>query len=154
MTGVEHSKLAGVYRAGDSPIWRSESRVAHTARAMFDHLSTSLIGQVEPDEEDMVKLAAPILAAIEGEKTQGAIDLVTNTLVQRIFVLLMIPMESIVASKSVAHYRVDSLVAVELRSWILITFKFAVPLLKLLDESLSIQELSKVIAENRFARLT
>ncbi|KAF1950441.1 ketoacyl-synt-domain-containing protein [Byssothecium circinans] len=148
MTGLEPSKLAGAYRAGESPMWRGESRVAHIARAMYDHLSASSDGQVEPSEEKATKVAAPVHAAIQAGKTQAAIDLVTTILVQRIAVLLMIPMESIVAMKSVAHYGVDSLVAVELRSWMLVTFEFAVPLLKLLDESVSIEELAGAVVEN------
>jgi hypothetical protein len=152
MTGLEPSKLASVYRTGESPMWRSESRVLHIARAMLDHLSASSNAQVEPIEEKAIKVTAPVHAAIQAGKTQGAIDLVTTFLVQRISALLMIPMDSIVTTKSVAHYGVDSLVAVELRSWVLLMFEFAVPLLKLLDESVSIEELAKVVVENLSAK--
>jgi NADP-dependent 3-hydroxy acid dehydrogenase YdfG len=148
MTGLEPSKLAGVYHARESPMWRGESRVSHIARAMFDTLSASSNGQLEISDEKSIKVSAPVHVAIEAGKMQAATDLVTTILVQRIAALLMIPMESMVPTKSVAHYGVDSLVAVELRSWMLGTFEFAVPLLKLLDESVSIEELAGAVVEN------
>jgi hypothetical protein len=42
---------------------------------------------------------------------------------------------------------VDSLVAIELRKWLLETFEFAVPLLELLDESKDIKELSAAVVQ-------
>jgi hypothetical protein len=152
MTGLEPTKLAGAYRAGESPMWRGEDRVSHIARAMFDHLSASSKVQVEPSEDKAFKVTAPVHTAVQAGKTQAANDLVITILVQRIAALLMIPIESIVTTKSVAHYGVDSLVAVELRSWMLFMFEFAVPLLKLLDESVSIEELAGAVVENLFAK--
>lgn len=78
---------------------------------------------------------------------QVAIDLVATMTVQRIGALLVIPIESIATTKSVAHYGVDSLVAIELRKWLLETFEFAVPLLELLDESKDIKELSAAVVQ-------
>jgi hypothetical protein len=54
--------------------------------------------------------------------------------------LLVIPSDSVEASKSVAEYVVDSLIAVESRSWLVLLFESAIPLLKLLDERVSMKE--------------
>lgn len=147
MTGLEPSQLARAYRAGSSPSWRGENRVAHIARAMYDCLSASTNGQVETGEDDMSNVAVPVHSAIKAGSMQVAIDLVATMTVQRIGALLVIPIESIATTKSVAHYGVDSLVAIELRKWLLETFEFAVPLLELLDESKDIKELSAAVVQ-------
>jgi acyl carrier protein len=55
--------------------------------------------------------------------------------------LLRIAIEGIEKTRSVAHYGVDSLIAVELRSWIISNFGSAIPLLKLLDESVPLEDI-------------
>lgn len=59
--------------------------------------------------------------------------------------LLMIPMEEISPSKSMSEYGMDSLVAVEMRNWLLRELDAALPVLELMANT-SLQELSVKIA--------
>jgi hypothetical protein len=68
---------------------------------------------------------------------------------ERIAGLLRIPIEGTEADKSVAAYGVDSLIAVELRSWFVTSFQSTVPLLRLLDESVSMNDLAGGIVKER-----
>ena len=67
--------------------------------------------------------------------------------------LLMIPVETIDPSKSISKYGMDSLVAVEMRTWLLREFEFALPIIELLS-NISLQQLSeKVIRGSKLSEL-
>jgi len=59
--------------------------------------------------------------------------------------MLVLPVENIKATQSMAAYGVDSLVAVELRNWLAREAKADVPILELLGPH-SLQELSEEVA--------
>ena len=69
-----------------------------------------------------------------------------DALISKTASLLMIPQEDIVPSKSMLDYGMDSLVAVELRNWLLRELEAAVPVLELMANT-ALQQLSMKIVE-------
>jgi NADP-dependent 3-hydroxy acid dehydrogenase YdfG len=142
-TCLEPYKLAEKLKKNGSitnpPRWLSDKKFSHIVQAVHDLSSSS-------EEPKQTNVTAPLLAravdaALGAEKLHDAQELVLSALKDRIAYLLRIAVESIEATKSVAHYGVDSLIAVELRSWIVATFGSAIPLLKLLDESVPLRDI-------------
>ncbi|KAF2748444.1 ketoacyl-synt-domain-containing protein [Sporormia fimetaria CBS 119925] len=143
-------RLAAEFRDNQEPKWRQDKKFAHIVRAMKDCLDT-IDEPTQPKGEDAVteKLDRHIRAA----QKQAAAQLVTREMIKCMASLLSMEAEAIDPSRSVAHYGVDSLIAVELRSWILGTFDSKMPLLKLLDERLSIAVLADGIVADRAEQL-
>lgn len=79
------------------------------------------------------------------ESLEEAAQKVCAELIPKTSNLLMIPIEDISASKSMSDYGMDSLVAVEMRNWLLRELDAALPVLDLMA-NISLQELSKKIA--------
>lgn len=91
--------------------------------------------------------SADILDAIAGVSgLEEAENLVCQVILQWLGKSITAPVESLVATKSLDHYGVDSLVAVELRNWIGAYLQANVPLLTLRGTG-SIQELAKIVAK-------
>lgn len=79
------------------------------------------------------------------ESLEEAAQKVCAELIPKTSNLLMIPIEDISASKSMSDYGMDSLVAAEMRNWLLRELDTALPVLDLMA-NISLQELSKKIA--------
>jgi len=71
---------------------------------------------------------------------------ILEVVIIKISTLLMIPMEDISATKSMADYGLDSLVAVEMRNWLIRELDATMPILELLANT-SLLELSKKIVQ-------
>lgn len=151
-TCLEPSKLARMAQAGDrntaeAPRWYSDKKFSHLLQAMEDCLT---LGQPSSrPKAATAEITDEVDAAIRASNFEESARIVTRAIVERTAGLLVIPSESIEVGKSVAQYGVDSLIAVELRTWLVVLFESAIPLLKLLDEKLSIAELGTMIAEER-----
>jgi acyl carrier protein len=155
-TCLEPSLLAMMAKKQDrntaeAPRWCSDKKFSHLVRAMEDHLALENVTQVA--NETVPAIIAIVDDAIRAGDIQTGGKLIAEAIVKRVAALLMIPSESITASKSVANYGVDSLVAVELRSWLILLFGSKIPLLKLLDESVSIGGLGEWVAGERREKL-
>ncbi|KAF2275719.1 polyketide synthase [Westerdykella ornata] len=153
-TCLEPSQLAKIAHQvgeGPPPRWHSDAKFSHLFRAMQDCLSTSQNSQQVKSVVSAV--ATAVDAAIQSGNIGQAGSLIANAIAERTASLLMIPSESIGTQKSVAQYGVDSLIAVELRSWVALMFGVSIPLLKLLDEKISIRELGGWIAKERESKL-
>ncbi|KAF2180125.1 hypothetical protein K469DRAFT_640404, partial [Zopfia rhizophila CBS 207.26] len=149
-TCLEPSELAKIaYKVGDGPPprWHSDAKFSHLLQAMLDQLSSSQ----QPYQAEVVASAmtTSVDAAICSSNLQLATSITTNAIIERTAGLLMIPVESIEAGMSVAEYGVDSLIAVELRNWVALMFETSIPLLKLLDERVSMRDLGEWIVNER-----
>jgi acyl transferase domain-containing protein/NADPH:quinone reductase-like Zn-dependent oxidoreductase/NADP-dependent 3-hydroxy acid dehydrogenase YdfG/acyl carrier protein len=140
-------KLAGVRLKGPEPVWHSNKKFSHVVRALKHQLSAS--DQLTQSKAAKPAVVGDVDAAIRSEMKEEAVRIATMAILERIAELLEIEVESMDAGRSVAEYGVDSLVAVELRSWIMATFHKAVPLLKLLDERMSITNLAEAVVAER-----
>lgn len=79
------------------------------------------------------------------ESMEEAAQKVCAELISKTSNLLMVPMEDISPAKSMLNYGMDSLVAVEMRNWLLRELDTALPVLELMANT-SLQELSRKIA--------
>jgi NADP-dependent 3-hydroxy acid dehydrogenase YdfG len=147
---AELAKMAGKHYDTETqlPRWHSDRKFSHLLQSMNDHLSAGET-RTTPKEAIIPAITSDVDTAIRERSLQDATDIVTAAIIERTASLLFVPLQSIEASKSVAHYGVDSLIAVELRNWFTMLFQDTVPLLKLLDESVSIRELGAMVAEKR-----
>jgi hypothetical protein len=129
------------------PRWYSDRKFSHLVRAMEDYLSSENVEHTA--KETSPAIIATVDDAIRtGDVQQGGI-IITKAIMERVAGLLMIPFDSIAASKSVADYGIDSPIAVELRNWLILSFDSEIPLLKLLDERVSIGGLGEWVAGER-----
>ncbi|KAF2462795.1 polyketide synthase [Lindgomyces ingoldianus] len=135
-----------------APMWRKDRKFVHIVRAMLDQESVKA-----PPQRSEVGSISDIVSVVDGALKDGkitdAISIVAEAIMQRIATILMVPSESIDTSKSVAEYGIDSIIAVELRSWIISTLGSSVPLLKILDESVTMTDLGEWIVQNRIIKL-
>jgi hypothetical protein len=76
-------------------------------------------------------------------------ELVTKSIISRMADMLFISADGIDATKGVAVYGMDSLIAAELRNWFLCTYKCIISFLKLLDTATSIRELASIVIASR-----
>jgi acyl carrier protein len=80
-----------------------------------------------------------------------AAEVVCTVLMAKISVLLMIPLEDIKASRSMSEYGMDSLVAVEMRNWLLREMDATVPILELLANESLLQLSAKIVKRSKLA---
>ncbi|KAF1948501.1 ketoacyl-synt-domain-containing protein [Byssothecium circinans] len=144
------SKEAQKHQANaEAPRWRTDRKFALVNRAILDELSNSssesTSGSAEPETPAIVLAAHEAVATSDLEE---AGKLITQAIIERIAALRYLPEESFDPKKSVAEYGVDSLSAVELRSWLVSAFKAAIPLMTLLDEALSIADLGGLVLKS------
>jgi NADPH:quinone reductase-like Zn-dependent oxidoreductase/NADP-dependent 3-hydroxy acid dehydrogenase YdfG/acyl carrier protein len=140
-------KLANVHLDRQTPVWYGNRKYSHVLRALQHRLSAS--DQPPQPEVDKRGIADDVDAAIENETREQAVHIVVTAIRQRLSELLEIDSESIDADASVAEYGLDSLIAVELRGWFMAAFRKTFPLLKLLDERVSIRNLAGDIVDER-----
>jgi hypothetical protein len=92
-------------------------------------------------------LAVRVRAVLrEATSLDEAARYVCDTLMEKMAALLMVPAGDISASRSMADYGMDSLVAVEMRNWLVREMDATVPILDLLAK-VSLQELSVKIVQ-------
>ena len=73
----------------------------------------------------------------------------TRAIVETLAKLLFMPADEIDAARAVADYGMDSMVAAELRGWLVRNFGEDVPFLELLDPRMRIEMLAERIVEGR-----
>jgi NAD(P)-dependent dehydrogenase (short-subunit alcohol dehydrogenase family)/acyl carrier protein len=148
---LDPSKLAKQARSrqnGQIPRWRLDRKFAFVNRAIQDELTSS--GLAVQHEESAPEVPAVLLAAtdaIREGRVEDAEVAITLAMIERIAALRYLPPESFDARKSLAEYGIDSLGAVELRTWVVNTFRVAIPLMTLLDEALSLRDLGNMVAK-------
>lgn len=80
---------------------------------------------------------------------EEALRLVTNATTSRITDILFTSAEGIEDGKSVSGYDVDSLIAAELRNWLVSTYKCEISFLTLLDAETKIVDLAGMVLDAR-----
>jgi len=138
--------LTPPHTATHSPRWQTDSKFSHISHAMQNHLRHGKEIKTPSVAEDP-PLKMKLNQLVQAGNVDKATQYIAGSIVQRLAVLLLVASETIDSKKSVAHYGVDSLLAVELRNWLTHTFQTTIPLLKLLDESSSIAKLSESILQ-------
>ena len=78
---------------------------------------------------------------------KDATEKICDELVSKLSSLLMMPVEEVRTSKSMSEHGMDSLVAVEMRNWLLRELDSAIPILELMA-NVSLSQLSVKIAKN------
>ena len=134
--------------------WHSDVRFSHITRAMENlnasHEDASAKSRI-PSNSNLGAQAvlAEVDALVQSNDLGAATMLVTKSIIARMADMLFISAEGIDATKGVAAYGMDSLIAAELRNWFLSTYKSTISFLKLLDTSTSITELSGIVISSR-----
>ncbi|KAK9350529.1 hypothetical protein V1523DRAFT_428941 [Lipomyces doorenjongii] len=112
---------------------------------MFSHFRRAAMRKVAAGAEG--GLAARVRMVLrEATSLDEAARYVCDTVMEKMVALLMVPAGDISASRSMADYGMDSLVAVEMRNWLVREMDATVPILDLLA-NVSLQELSMRIVQ-------
>ncbi|KAE8149582.1 hypothetical protein BDV25DRAFT_140696 [Aspergillus avenaceus] len=101
---------------GEDPFWHKDPRFSHLVRQKIASRAAS-----QRDTEDSATPVAsiPLATAVRKSGTwDAAVPLIVEGLAQRLSSLLLLPLEDISPSESVASYGLDSLVAIEVRNWV------------------------------------
>jgi acyl carrier protein len=124
--------------------WRAGQSLANFDAAIFAHFRHHSTGTAESDNEpsaaDLVRDRLRTCRTLE-----DASNVVCSALLSKIAAHLDMPSENINTSRSISQYGVDSLVAVEFRSWISKELESTMPILELLAP-ISLVVLSERIA--------
>lgn len=155
-TCLEPTKLAKKLEqngtAMGAPRWTTDKKFSHIMQAVTDSLAVDeQTTQSQVQEEGVTKLVDD---AIRAGQLNEACEILTSATKTRIAGLLRLDAGTINSDKSVAEYGVDSLIAVELRNWFVTTLQSTIPLLRLLDESVSLFELVGGMIQERYTKLT
>ncbi|KAF1961727.1 hypothetical protein CC80DRAFT_531559 [Byssothecium circinans] len=148
MTGSwDPSKMVKVYVEGPEPVWHKNKKFLHVVKALKLRLHASDRPLQSNTEKPAV--GGAVDAAIGDDHREEAVNIIAAAISGRIAELLEIEMESIDPSSSVAVLGVDSMLAVELRSFIVAALGQQIPLLQLLDERKSIIDLAEALVTER-----
>jgi hypothetical protein len=152
-TFLEPTKLAAMLDKNGTnrgvPRWMGDKEFSHIVRATEDQRSGTSASTLE--EAVVSKVFEDVRVALRSGNADDGRKLVIASTKDKMSGLLGIPVGTIQENKSVAEYGVDSLIAVELRNWFLTTFKTVIPLLRLLDESMSIAEQAEWILQGIYS---
>lgn len=113
---------------------------------IFSHFRRAAIGR-SPMSDLQGSTVPPIRKALRQAKSlKDATDKICDELRSKLSSLLMIPVEDVRPSKSMSEHGMDSLVAVEMRNWILRELDSAIPILELMA-NVSLSQLSAHVAK-------
>ena len=136
LTGLEASKLVKMNDA--DYLWHRDARVGSLVQAIED------LSHSQTKKTTRTTVIDKLRAAPRGEMRK----LVTRAIIEKLAKLLFMPVDEIDAIRAVSNYGMDSMVAAELRNWIIHTFEIDVPFLELLDPKMKIEMLVDRIIEN------
>ncbi|KAJ5622989.1 lovastatin nonaketide synthase [Penicillium lividum] len=137
------SGLRGVDPSIDSQVtWIHNPRMSHL-------LLNSGIAGVDHDEKRSVSIKERLLDATGLEQVQGVI---LDAFTRRLSVLLQLSMDSIDIDTPLVDIGVDSLVALDIRSWFLKSIDVEIPVINILSGS-TISEIANHAAQNLPARV-
>jgi acyl carrier protein len=116
----------------------------HTPKfSHFRRMALSTSSQASIDDGGAVGKVRDLLKV--ATSFTDAVDIIVHAVLRKIGSLLMVSAEDLDASKAMADYGMDSLVAVEMRNWITRDLEVTMPILELLGSG-SIKDLCKSIA--------
>ncbi|KAI2615596.1 hypothetical protein GGR54DRAFT_257903 [Hypoxylon sp. NC1633] len=130
--------------SGATPRWYSDGRVSLIMRAFADLDRRYVRAQASLEQEEPKNTAAALRKEFDAAVGEGAagrartVSVVRDAIVRAVADMLFVDVESIDPHKSVADLGVDSLIAAELRSWMLQALRTNISMLDLLDPSVDI----------------
>lgn len=141
LTGLEPSKLVDLYQKGLAAefTWHTDARFGCLLQSVEDQ-SQSHANRAE---------AGSVLDKLSSALPEDVQPLVLEAIVERLAKLLFIPADEIDPAHAVSDYGMDSMIAAELRNWLVKTFRTDVPFLELLSPQMKIERL----VEKAVARL-
>ena len=120
---------------------------------LFSHFRRAALGNLEKKDQGGSGTNSIRKSLKQARSLEEAAQKACEKLISKISSLLMIPVDNIDPSKSILEYGMDSLVAVEMRNWLLREFEVALPIIELLS-NVSLQQLSlKVIRGSKLFEL-
>jgi len=137
LTGLEASKLVAVNDRNYH--WHSDARVGPVLQAIEDLLHSQFNKTVGTTVLDKLSDAPP------GEMRK----LVMQAIIENLAKLLFMPVDEIDATRAVSNYGMDSMIAAELRNWLVKVFETDIPFLELLDPGMKIEMLADRIVDGR-----
>ncbi|KAI0478369.1 polyketide synthase [Xylariaceae sp. FL0804] len=167
MAARERERSSDGGGSGPTPRWYSDARVAQVMRTLedaerhFDHAT----GHGENQGGDGGKSSAPanlrrkFHESIEATKAKsdsateikGIEDMVSTAITTTVAQMLFIDASTVDASRTVADYGIDSLIAAELRNWLNIAFGVDISMLELLDTRVRMRDLAGTIVSKAIA---
>ena len=133
LTGLEPCRLVDLYQKGLATefTWSTDARFASLLQAVEDQSQSHTIKTEAGSVLDRLRNASP-------ESVQ---QLVTEAIVERLAKLLFVPVDQIDPAHAVSDYGMDSMIAAELRNWLVKTFNTDVSFLELLSPQMKIETL-------------
>lgn len=128
---ADHQSTVGLSFEGYSPnsaaaFWAAKARFSHLRRAVVDF---------EESANNTGPRVTPKQALKQVTSPPEAVSIISNALIGKFSSLLIIPAEEISVENAVVTLGLDSLVAVEVRSWIAREFEAALTTLELMTSS-------------------
>ncbi len=137
LTGLEASKLVAM--TDKDYHWHSDARVSPVLQAIEDLSHSQTKKAARTTVLDTLSSAPP-----------GQIrTLVMQAIIENLAKLLFIPVDEIDTTRAVSTYGMDSMIAAELRNWLVKVFEIDVPFLELLDPGMKIETLADRIVAGR-----
>jgi hypothetical protein len=114
----------------------------------FSHFRRTAMKSEQVSQEG--GLAGRIREALrEATSLEDAARYTCDTIIVKMSALLMVPLEDISSSKSMSEYGMDSLVAVEMRNWLIRELDATLPILELLANISLLQLSRKIVRKSR-----
>ncbi|KAI1095495.1 hypothetical protein F5B19DRAFT_503698 [Rostrohypoxylon terebratum] len=130
----------------DELVWHNNARFQAIRQSIFDRMQERTTkGSGAPASGYLLSTK---LAAVKSAKEKALI--IREAVSERLAKLLSVALDEIVTDKPLSQYGLDSLVAAELRSWLIKTFSVDVTLLDLLSKGKSLVDLITAITRRQF----
>jgi acyl carrier protein len=123
--------------------WTTDARFQAVFQAISDRAKSSNSSAKKTPQQQSNVVARMNSAATPAEKKNIAVGAV----IQRIGQLLSVQVDEIDQGRPMAQYGLDSLVAAELRNWLMTTFRIQIPLMQMLSPTTTIQDLVDILIE-------
>lgn len=148
LTGLEPGKLVDLYgkkgAATTDFTWHTDARFAGLLQAVQD----------QSRSHNTINKAAEAASSVLDDKLRNASPecvrrLVTEAVVGRLAKLLFVPVDRIDPARAVSEYGMDSMIAAELRNWLVKTFSTDVSFLELLSPEMKVETLVEMVVARR-----
>lgn len=149
--GPERSQLVTCLTTAEHLRQRGLPPLTYLGYPLFTHLNTTLISHRYSKDDDPAQQA--VMALPYANSKDEAIDIVRDAIRNKLASLLAIPLDNINPDKSVSSNGVDSLVAMEFRTWVVKDLGSEIPLLEIMgtDSLATISE--KIVSSSKLVKV-
>lgn len=149
--GPERSQLVTCLTTAEHLRQRGLPPLTYLGYPLFTHLNTTLISHRYSKDDDPAQQA--VMALPYANSKDEAIDIVRDAIRNKLASLLAIPLDNINPDKSVSSNGVDSLVAMEFRTWVVKDLGSEIPLLEIMgtDGLATISE--KIVSSSKLVKV-